>query len=225
MIRLMLMLCGLLVTHAGFAIPVEDWGEWIRTAQEIKQITKNYNELKTQYQTMKNQYSAMIGHYGFGNLYNATSDFKNRLWSPGSWSDALHGLSGGNPARYQELLVAYKKAHATMPTQQYQQLTSKQAATEYSQQINTNRAASVNASFAFNTIQSHLQTVHALSQQIEAAPNTKSAIDLNSRLVAELAYIQLQELKMQAVLNEQLAQQSSNVIAEKTAAAKFNQLK
>ena len=47
---------------------------------------------------------------------------------------------------------------------------------------------------------------------------------LNSRLVAEVAYIQTQELKMQILLNQQWAQASADLIADKTARAKFNQL-
>jgi len=49
-------------------------------------------------------------------------------------------------------------------------------------------------------------------------------VDLNSRLLAEVAYIQIQELKMQTLLNQQLAQQASNRIFDETQNAKFNAL-
>lgn len=219
--RYLIFILGLLPCFSAFSFPVEDYGEWFRTAQEINQLSQNYTMLQNQYQTMKDQYGAMTGHYGYGGLFNNMQD---REWSPNSWDDALKGLSGGNNARYQQLLAAYQANHQTLPTQEYQKSTSPSQAQVYQQQVQTNRAASVNASYAFNTIKSHLEKVQALSQKIESTQNTKAAMDLNSRLVAELAFIQLQELKMQTIVNEQLAQESSNSIAEKTDAAKFNEL-
>lgn len=44
------------------------------------------------------------------------------------------------------------------------------------------------------------------------------------RLLAEVAYIQIQELKMQAILNEQMAQQGADKISGETQAAQFNRL-
>lgn len=87
-----------------------------------------------------------------------------------------------------------------------------------------NRAAKVNATYAFGTIDSHLQTIYDLSQQIDVAPNSKAAMDLNSRLVAEVAFIQTQELKMQVLLNQQLAQANAETLASQEASAKFNTL-
>lgn len=94
----------------------------------------------------------------------------------------------------------------------------------YAQDVQVNRAATVNATYAFDDIKTHLNTIHELSQQIDQAKNTKAATDLNSRLLTEMAYIQTQELKMQILLNQQLAQANADAIADKTASAKFNTL-
>ena len=82
----------------------------------------------------------------------------------------------------------------------------------------------VNATYAFDNIKTHLETIYQLSQRIDQAQNTKAAVDLNSRLLAEVAYIQAQNLKMQILMNQQMAQVNADSIAVKTSSAKFNTL-
>ena len=111
-----------------------------------------------------------------------------------------------------------------MSQNDYKKGASDDKAKVYQQQVDVNRAAQVQASYAFNDINQHLQNVHDLSAQIEQAKNSKAAIDLNSRLVAELAYIEIQELKLQTLINQQQAEQESESIAGETQNAKFNTL-
>ena len=66
-----------------------------------------------------------------------------------------------------------------------------------------------------------LQRIHELSEQIEKAENTKAAIDLNSRLVAEVAYLQAQNLKAQAIINQQLAMRSTSSLSDDAALANY----
>ena len=134
----------------------------------------------------------------------------------------MQGLSGGNPARYQELVSAYKANHPTLSKSAYEKGASKDKASVYNEDIQVNRAATVNASYAFNNIKSDLTTIHTLTGKIDQAKNTKAAMDLNSRLVAEDAYIQAQELKMQVLMNQQLAQENADNIADSTLSAEFN---
>lgn len=212
-------------------IPVTDVGA-------IANLIKNYNQLKSQYdllhQTYQNAQQQLEttkelthdseGHYGFGGLMNGTRDLKNREWSPDNWKNTLQGLSGGNPARYQELVNTYQQDHPHLSPSNYQKGASSEKAKVYSQDVQVNRAAMVNATYSFNNIKTHLKQIHDLSKKIDQAKNTKAAMDLNSRLVAELAYIQTQELKMQIVMNQQMAQSNADNIASKTASAKFNTL-
>src|SRR5436190_5738131 len=108
------MLFGLLVSFSikSFAmLPVVDAGA-------IANLVKNFNQLKSQYELLQQTYqnaqhqleqvkqltNDAEGHYGFGHFLNGEQDFNTRSWSPDNWKSALQGLSGGNPARYQELL-------------------------------------------------------------------------------------------------------------------------
>lgn len=212
-------------------MPVIDFATIAKLTQEIGQLKKEYNLLNDTYENAKSQLQQtkqlvqdIEGNYGFGHLFNEQKDLLERQWSPKTWQDALQGLSGGNSQRYQQLLENYKQNNSTLSLEEYKKGASSSRAAIYQKEVETNRAASVTASYAFDDIQQHLQKVHDLSYKIEEAPNSKAATDLNSRLVAEVAYIQIQELKMQAVLNQQMAQQSSSQITTATELAKFEAL-
>ena len=227
-----LVFSALTMPISSFAIiPVTDVGA-------IANLVKSYNQLKSQYdllhQTYENAQQQLDtaqqlthdseGHYGFGGMMNGPGDLKNQQWSPDDWHSTLQGLSGGNPARYQELVNTYKRDHPDLSPSDYQKGASRDQANVYAQDVQVNRAASVNATYSFNNIKTHLTRIHALSEKIDQAKNTKAAMDLNSRLLAEVAYIQTQELKMQILMNQQMAQTKADTIASKTASAKFNTL-
>lgn len=211
------------------AMLVEDPTEWAKTTMIYHQLVEQLQKTEAQYSLLQEQYQKLQlleadaeGHYGYGGLINGISDLSQREWSPSTWAGALQGLSGNNPARYQQLVKLYQSAHPTLSQSQFQQGASADSARDYSEQVQTNDAASVNASYAFNNVQQHLQHIYNLSSRIEQTPNTKAATDLNSRLLTELAYINVQQVKMQAMLNQQLAQRSASQIQAETDEAKFN---
>lgn len=203
--------------------PVIDPENIAQNIKEVSQLTKNYKEMQDQYDQMKQQYSSITGKYGWGNWNNSSSDLTQREWAPGDWKSALAGMSGGNPSRYNELLEQYKQSHQTMSKDQFAKGSSQTLATSYQNQVQTNQASSVSATYEFNDINQHLQTLQQLGQQIEKAPNLKSAMDLNSRIQLEVAYVSIEELRMQTVLNQQMSQSQASQIAQENEAAKFNQ--
>lgn len=229
--KALLALLLFITAKAQALIPVID-------TTEIQQMVMQFIQLKKQYEVLQNSYrnSQMQlatareiakdeeGHYGYGNLLNSAENLKDREWSPDNWDDALKGLSGGNPERYRELLREYQQNHPTLSQEEYEKGADKDQAKSYIQQVQENRTAKVNADYAFNDINKHLQNIYKLSGQIDKATDEKAALDLNSRLVAETAYIQTQMLKMQILLNEQLAEQSAGNIEAQTEKAKFDKL-
>ena len=216
----------------GFAIlPVFDSGAIFNLIKNFQQLQRQYSLLERSYHNAEAQLSQAKqlvsdseGHYGYGHLLDDGAALKNRQWSPDTWQGALNGLSGGNPNRYQELLKQYSAAHPTLSVSDYEKGASKEKSKLYQDDLAVNRAAMVNASYAFNNIKSHLDTIHRLSGKIDEAKNMKASMDLNSRLTAEVAYIQTQELKMQVLMNQQVAEEKSNSITENSLSAKFNTL-
>lgn len=216
--------CTILPLWLRASIPVIDFAS-------IENLMHNYSMLKQQYETMREQVNVVtqlkqtaMGHYGMGNLLNDVQSFEDRQWSPEHWQDALRGLSGGNKARYQQLLDLYQHNNHLLTEQQFEHATNSTDAKRYQHNIEVNRAVSVNSSYAFDNIKHHLDSIHAISEQIDKTDNTKAAVDLNSRLIAELAYIHTQELKMQILLNQQMASSVSNSLNQQSAAAAFNTL-
>lgn len=218
-----------LSSNALALIPVIDIPAIANLVKQYKQMQMEFSLLKETYDNAKHQLTTAKklvrnseGHYGFGSYLNNEAAQIKRAWSPATWEEALKGLSGGNAKRYQELLSQYQKRYPFLSKEVYVKGASEAKADVYQRQINSNRAAKVNARYTFDSIREHLVRVNRLSQKIELAPNMKSATDLNSRLIAELAYIHIQELKMQSLINLQLAEKTSSRIGEKTRSAKFN---
>lgn len=234
-----LALLGIAFSANSFAVmPVIDAGAIINLGKQLTEMKKQYELLNDTYQNARAQLDNAqsqldsvnqlknfnSGHYQFGDLNNTLSDLKDRQWSPNTWDDALHNVAGGNPDRYRELVKSYEKNHKTLDDATFEKGTSKEQLTLYKQAIEVNKAASVESTYSYNEINKHLKAVHDLSTQIEKAANTKSAVDLNSRLLAEIAYIQTQNLKMQTLISQQLAQGGSNDIAIDSQIARFNRL-
>ncbi|HGU7213398.1 TPA: type IV secretion system protein [Legionella pneumophila] len=225
------------LSHADI-IGVADAQLLANAIQQLKLLQDQYETLKQTYDNAQQQLNTAqsqldsvnqikdfnSGHYQFGDLNNSLDDLKNRQWSPNTWDDALNNVAGGNPARYEALVKAYEKTNQTLDDEAFEKGASKAQLARYQRSVKVNKAASVESTYTYNEINKHLKAVHELSSQIERAPNTKSAIDLNSRLLAEIAYIQTQNLKMQTLISQQLAEGGANDIATESQRAQFNRL-
>lgn len=227
----LVVLIGSFPLGAWCTLPVVDVGSITHLVKQFKQLKSQYDLLHETYQNAQQQLeqvrrltSDAEGHYGFGELFNTVQDLTNQQWSPDNWKNALLGLSGGNSLRYLELVRSYEVDHPFLSQSDFERGASPDQAEVYSQDVQVNRATNVNATYAFDNLKTHLNTIYALSKKIDQAKNTKAAMDLNSRLLAEMAYIQAQELKMQILMNQQMAQGSADAIAVKTASATFGAL-
>lgn len=237
--KLMALCTGLAVSSLAHAdlLGVEDAALLAKTAEEVSVLYKQLETLNKSYTTASEQFNTTktiltkaeaqlktmddlvkknSGHYGFGHLNNTPSDLRNQQWSADSWQEALKGHAGGNPTRYQALLKAYRKKQNALETKRFEKGAGKRAAKNYEQTVAVNETASVQSEYAFNEVNGSLKRIHELSLQIEKAENTKAAVDLNSRLLTEVAYLQTQNLKAQSLINQQLAQKQALDINERS---------
>lgn len=202
-----------------------------KAVAQLKQLEAQYTLLNSTYDTAKSQLSGIdalkqfnSGSYGFGGLENGLDVLKQRQYSPNNWNDALKNVAGGNPGRYAELVRAYEANHPVLSDADFSKGASSARLNQYKQNTAVNKAVSVETTYAFNELNKHIKTIHTLSSEIDKAPNTKSAIDLNSRLVAELAYIQVMNVKLQALISQQTAQNSADMLADEAEIVRFNTL-
>lgn len=212
-------------------LSVADAAMLVKAMEQLEQLRSQYQLLSQTYSTAQSQLEGIqqlkqfnSGHYGFGGMANGAADLNARQWSANTWEDALHNIAGGNPARYQELVNAYQKNHVILDDATYRKGASSERLTQYKSNVAVNQAVSVQATYAFNEVNRHLKAIHDLSNHIDKAANTKAAVDLNSRLLAEIAYIQTENLKLQTLLSQQAAQGGSNDLAMDNDSVRFNTL-
>lgn len=243
---LSVLLLALYFPNCNAVMPVIDGTAIFKMGQQLKAMKDQYDVLEKNYNAatstlenakgqLKNAESQLAsvnklkdfnsGHYKMGDFKNSLSDLQNRQWSPNKWDDALKNVAGGNPERYAQLVKAYKESHPEVSDK----VMKESGATDiqikqYKQNKEVNQAVVVQTTYAFDDINVHLKSVHELSKKIEETENTKGALDLNSRLVAEMAYIQIQTLKLQTLISQQTAQTGANTLAQTAEQVNFNQL-
>ncbi len=164
------------------------------------------------------------GHYGFGDFNNGLDTLQSWQSPVSTWQDALENLSGGNQQRYQALMDAYEKNHPSLDESSYARFTTPANVARFKEDKAVNRAVLVQTTESYNEINKHMEALHKLSQQIEKTPNTKGAIDLNSRLITEIGFIQLMSLRLQALISQQAAQENLSALQDRAEMAKFNRL-
>ncbi|QEY51404.1 type IV secretion system protein [Legionella longbeachae] len=218
------------ISHADL-LGVED-------AQMIALSLKQLNELQEQYRILRDTYqsaqaqvenlnqlkSMNSGHYGFGDLNNGLDSLQSWQSPVSTWQDALQNLSGGNSSRYKELVAAYEKNHPGLDEASFKANTSPAQAARFKEDKAVNRAVLVQTTESYNEINKHMEALHKLSKQIEHSSNTKGAIDLNSRLLTEIGFIQLMSLRLQALMSQQAAQDSLADLQDRAEIARFNKL-
>lgn len=210
---------------------VEDAQMIALAMKQLKELREQYRILNDTYQTSKSQLDSLkelkslnSGHYGFGDLDNGLDTLQSWQSPASTWDDALQNLSGGNPERYKSLMDAYEKNHPALNESNYAQYTNPEKLARFHEDKSVNRAVQVQTTKSYNEINVHMAALHKLSQQIEKTSNTKGAVDLNSRLLTEIGFIQLMSLRLQALMSQQVAQESLSELEDRAEMAKFNQL-
>lgn len=235
------MVCCMVSSGANAGLlGVEDMALLAKSAEQVKALGQQLEKMKQSYKTALDQYATTqslltnsqsqlnsvknlveknSGSYGFGSKLN---DLNLQKWSPSNWKDALKGASGsGNSVQYQALLNAYKKSHKSVDIEDLKTGASADVVKDYEMTKSLNEAAGVQSEYAFNEVDKSLERIHKLSTEIDKAENTKAAIDLNSRIMTEVAYLQTQNLKAQSITNQQMAQTQAVSLSERAKTSKF----
>lgn len=216
------MISSLCILNPVYADDVSDIEHILESIAEYTSGTEEYTQLMKELD--QDQMNMLIQQFGYGGLLNDDAAMKERKWSPDTWDDALQGLSGGNSDRYNELVDDYKTAHPYLSNDDMSKGSSQAYATNYQQQVETNRAAMSHASYSFEDVNKHLDNIKELTSKIDAQTNPRSLQEIDARINAEVAYLQVEQIKSIAILNEQIAQEQASEIVHETAASQFNQI-
>lgn len=216
------------IGHADI-IGVEDAALLANAIKQLEQLHEQYRLLQSSYETSQAQLESIrslkeynSGSYGFGAFENGLDALKSWQNPTDNWKEALEHISGGNKERYAELVRSYEASHPMLSDTDFSKGATPNRAAQYQYSKKVNKTISVETTKIFNEINMRLKNINKLSLKIDETQNTKSAVDLNSRLTAELSYISVMNLKLQTLMSQQLAQNTANELAEEGEMVRFN---
>lgn len=154
---------------------------------------------KSQLRQLKKQWSDLTRTYG---MSDSVVEQQARLWSANDWQSLLRQVAGGNAVRFQQLLSAYQKQYPTIHAGKATISGRALSDATYTQQGQTYRTALAASEYTFDSINPRIQRLEALLHSVDNPhknKNEKAAIDLNSRISAELGFIQLEALKLHSI--------------------------
>ena len=208
---------------------VEDAALLANAVKQLEQLRDQYKLLQGAYENSQAQLDGIkslkeynSGSYGFGALDNGLDSLTSWQNPADNWKEALEQISGGNKERYAELVRSYEASHPMLSDTDFSKGASATRSTQYQYSRKVNKAIGVETTKIFNEINQRLKNINKLSLKIDETKNTKSAVDLNSRLTAELTYISVMHLKLQTLMSQQITQNSANELAEEGEMVRFN---
>jgi hypothetical protein len=142
-------------------------------------------------------------------------------WSADSWDDALKEAAGGNSDRYETLKATYKQSNPTLLDDNNAETidAKKLVDTGYKKRVETNNMALAASQTTYEDVNQRIRNLKELIKTIdqpEKNANEKAAIDLNSRLVAEVGLIQLEMLRLQSIQAQVDSSEQQDIINHET---------
>ena len=212
---------------ASATVPVVDWASLANEGTEIGHLVDQVNLLKEQLATATGELHSMTGGNALGEWKNDLADLSYREWSPSDWRSALSSLSSENLGKFNQLMAEYENTHPALTPENikaYGQGASESMSSMFHEQVSQSQASQAIASGAYAEVNDDFKTLSELGRQIgnkEADPDLKHAVDLNSRVQLEVGNLAVQQLRMLALLNEQLAQNQATYLEQEQDAAAY----
>jgi type IV secretion system protein VirB5 len=189
----------------GVSVPVFATGIPTFDGATVLQLQQQFDQLQKQYKALKDQYDAVTGSYGRGQI-GLTDSISAASVVPGSWQEVVaqqHGAFGSKQGYYEKFIN-------TMPQDLFANPQA-QEATSYKMSTDSVRAALAGGDSLYSEVQTHLNNVARMSQQVDSTVNIKDAQDLQNRISSEngmlssaMAKLNAMNMNLQAnMLNQQ----------------------
>lgn len=223
-------LTSIIFTKSALAdMPVIDWAEIMKTMQLLEEAKNQLEEIKNLKQTALDQLGFLkqniSGNFGYGNLWNTQADLYQRQWSNDNWVDVLNRVNTDKTSAFYQAQQAYAKMYPVANANQIDSTLKEGDLSRiyYQQESSISRAALAASSYNYNEINRHIQNIHDILAKLESQTSEKAAIDLNTRLVAELSFIQLESLKQQNIQIQLAATEAQKQVNGMSDESKFMQ--
>lgn len=193
-------------------------------SEEIKKFTESIDSTTSEHwEAMKNTYnmsSKTDDPFEFSfNSFNFNAEYPE-LWSDDEWNNALLKASGNNTERFNELKAAYAESNPTLDENDISAIDSdiliKNGYTKLAKTTNMALAAS---EYTYHDVNQRVRNLEHLIQIIDDSSknaNEKAAIDLNSRLIAEVGLIQIEMLRLQSIQSQVQASEQQDMLNHNT---------
>jgi len=201
-------------------LPVIDWASLAKQAQEI-------SALSDQLVVARQQLISMTGVTNLGQWKNAAEDLREREWTPSDWTSALNLDLSGNSDRLNQFISEYTATHPALNAPQlahYQEGASQVLNAIVTEQLHHDQLSQSMASGAYAEVNQDFKDLHDLGLQIgdgSKDPDLKHAVDLNSRVQLEVGNLATQEIRMLALLNQQMAQSQATALEQQQDASAY----
>jgi type IV secretion system protein VirB5 len=160
----------------------------------VTQLMRQFEQLQAQYETLKQQYAAVTGSYGRGQ-FGLNQSMSSASVVPGSWQEVVAQQRSGEFGSKQSY---YEKLINTMPQDLFANPKA-QNATTYKMSTDSVRAALAGGDSLYSEVQTHLNNLARMSQQVDTTTNIKDAQDLQNRIATENGMMQSAMAKLNAM--------------------------
>lgn len=190
--------CG---TVYATGYPVFDLSVCLEAIKTYKQAEMMLEQAKEGVSLAQNQLTSLTGSYGWGSMFDTAADLQQRQFGADNWQDALKGIAGGNNARYESLMKAYKKAHPSLTEDQYRVTNTQAQVEQYDSHVDTVNAVAATSQMEYEKINEYMKNIHEIAKQIDSSKNSgiKSALDLNTKMAEQSAYLQAAMIRLNSV--------------------------
>lgn len=209
-------------------------GTWNKLIDQYNLINDQYTTLKEQYEQVQQLYTKagdiqddLNGKGTYKDLLNDAEDITNQTeWTAQDWDDALRGMAGANQARFDDLKEEYQSVYNSVGNTEvsdsvYEKGASHDNALIHEQDEKVNQTSYTSSAYEYEHLDDIAQQISQISADIDSAETTKKTLDLQAKLSEQIAYIQLEELKMQTIQNQQVAETEARSLNGETQASVY----
>jgi type IV secretion system protein VirB5 len=176
------------------SVPIYATGIPTFDAATFLQLQQQLSQLQDQYRTFKDQYAAVTGSYGRGSI-GLNQSINAASVVPGSWQEVVSQQQSGTFGARQSY---YEKLINTMPQDVFANPNA-QNATSYKMSTDSVRAALAGGDSLYSEVQTHLNNLSVMSQQVDTTTNVKDAQDLQNRISSENGMLSSAMAKLNAM--------------------------
>ena len=190
----------------------------IRLKAQVQEAIKTVTALDRQISQLERQYESLTGSRGMGGLLNGTTEKKARRIADtlGDINAMLHGngLPSANPlsAQISALRDTYEIPDAS-DLFNVKRVPAKVAAHNFASASTS--TAIVLSEDAFTRANTSITRVESLLASVDATPDLKASVDINTRMMAELAFMMADQSRLDAAASQMQAALANETLRDR----------